>query len=55
MASQITIEVFDNEDGSFYSLCPICGASSLAWDGRESAHEMMTHMQEEHYDGEEYI
>jgi len=46
--TQQTIEVFDNEDGSFYSLCPLCGASALAWDARGAAHEILSHIEEEH-------
>lgn len=42
------IEIFDNEDGSFYSLCPVCGANVLAWRQHDAAEEMMNHINDEH-------
>lgn len=47
--SSFDIEVFDNEDGSFYSICPICGANALAWGDDEAANEIMSHIHEEHW------
>ena len=44
-----TIEVFDNEDGSFYALCPVCGAQGMAWDTQSAAHEIASHIQAEHF------
>ena len=44
----ISFDIFDNEDGSFYAICPICGANALAWDDIGAAREIMSHIEEEH-------
>lgn len=51
----VQIEVYDNEDGSFSSQCPVCGAVSMAWDDYDgAAHDIMSHIRDEHLIEEEY-